>query len=152
MCMVCERIRAIRRGENRYFVKELETGFVVLGDFQRFRGYTLFLCKECRTELHFLDREFRKKFLEEMALTAEAVYYAFGAEKLNYELLGAGEGVHMHWHIFPRRAGDTPGPGPVWQLPKAELYDEKYCPSDDELIQMKEQLKAELEKRMSFCE
>lgn len=33
---------------------------------------------------------------------AEAVYNAFQPDKLNYELLGVGSGVHMHWHIFPR--------------------------------------------------
>ena len=32
------------------------------------------------------------------------------------ELLGAGSGVHMHWHIFPRRKGDTDTEGPVWKL------------------------------------
>ena len=35
-CMVCQRIEKIKKGENPYFVKELETGYVVIGDFQRF--------------------------------------------------------------------------------------------------------------------
>lgn len=43
MCLVCERIQKNIEGKNRYFVKELETGYVVLGDYQRFKGYTLFL-------------------------------------------------------------------------------------------------------------
>ena len=34
MCMICERIRAIKNGTNPYFVQELETGYVVLGDHQ----------------------------------------------------------------------------------------------------------------------
>ncbi len=42
-CLICERIEQIKRGENPYFVCELSTGYVVLGDHQRFRGYTLFL-------------------------------------------------------------------------------------------------------------
>ena len=89
-CLVCSRIEQIRRGENPYFVEELSTGYVVLGDYQRFPGYTLFLCKEHASELHHLDREFRNRFLDEMSLTAEAVYRAFQPEKLNYELLGRG--------------------------------------------------------------
>ena len=80
-----------------------------------------------------------------MALTAEAVYQAFQPDKLNYELLGAGGNVHMHWHIFPRRAGDTPAPGPVWQLPMEELYAAKYLPGDEELEEMKALLLRELE-------
>lgn len=145
MCGVCERIRQTLQGENRHFVRELETGYVVLGDYQRFRGYTLFLCKVCATELHFLESTFRKKFLEEMSLVAEAAYNAFKPDKMNYELLGQGQGVHMHWHLFPRRAGDTPNPGPVWQLGKEELYAEQYLPSDAELHEMKRQLNEQLE-------
>lgn len=45
-CLICDRIQMIKEGKNPYFVCELETGYVVLGDYQRFRGYTLFLCKE----------------------------------------------------------------------------------------------------------
>ncbi len=84
-CLVCQRIEQIRRGENPYFVEELSTGYVVLGDYQRFPGYTLFLCKEHACELHELKQEFRSRFLDEMALTAEAVYRAFHPEKINYE-------------------------------------------------------------------
>ena len=63
----------------------------------------------------------RKKFLEEMSIVAEAVSKAFGAEKMNYELLGMGD-AHLHWHLYPRRNGDIEnygnnGKGPVWQPP-----------------------------------
>ena len=79
-----------------------------------------------------------------MAVVAEAVYRAFKPEKLNYELLGVGRGVHMHWHIFPRRAGDTPKPGPVWQLGD-ELRAEAYRPGREELETLKGQLNRELD-------
>lgn len=145
-CLVCKRIELTKQGKNPYLVKELETGYVVLGDYQRFKGYTLFLCKECASELHFLEKEFRNKFLQEMSLVAEAVYKTFKPDKLNYELLGVGQAVHMHWHFFPRRTGDTPTPGPVWKLDKAEMYHEKYLPTDEELDEMKKRLNEELEK------
>ena len=45
MCFICDRIKMIGQGTNPYFVKELETGYVVIGDNQHFKGYTLFLCK-----------------------------------------------------------------------------------------------------------
>ena len=32
MCMICERINMIKADENPWFVKELETGYVVIGD------------------------------------------------------------------------------------------------------------------------
>ncbi|MCH5262332.1 MAG: HIT family protein [Lachnospiraceae bacterium] len=122
----------------------LKTGYVVIGDHQRIKGYSLLLCEECKTELHFLESAFRDKFLHEMSVVAEAVYNAFKSEKLDYELLGAGKGLHMHWHIFPRRTGDAPKPGPVWQLGN-ELHDEKYLPNEAELEDLRNRLNAELD-------
>ena len=102
MCLICDRIEMIKDGTNPYFVKELETGYVVIGDNQHFCGYTLFLYKHHgdKTELFHLDPTERAKFLEEMTIVAEAVSRAFGAEKINYELLGMGD-AHLHWHLFP---------------------------------------------------
>lgn len=150
MCLICDRINMIKNNENKYFVKELETGYVVIGDFQHFKGYTLFLCKTHVTELHLLDNDIKKKFLEEMSLVAEAVYKATNAEKINYELLGNADS-HIHWHIFPRFSGDLEnygrnGKGPVWWYPKELMYDEKNRPSDNELNKLKNKLLVELEK------
>lgn len=147
-CLVCERIDLIKKGENPYFVRELETGYVVLGDIQRFKGYTLFLCKEHATELHFLKKEFRDKYLQEMSFVAEAVYRAFKPDKLNYELLGVGNAEHMHWHIFPRRKGDTPQSGPVWRLEKHEMNSERFRPDREELELLKYKLNEALDKML----
>ena len=151
-CAVCQRIALTKQGGNRYFVRELETGYVVLGDYQRFRGYTLFLCKTHATELHQLPPDTRARFLMEMATVAEAVWRAFEPDKLNYELLGVGQSVHMHWHLFPRRQGDTPLPGPVWKLDKAEMYSERYLPTDQELDTMRQRLNAELDRLLAGAE
>ncbi len=150
MCLVCDRIEMIKNGENPYFVRELETGYVVIGDHQHFKGFTLFLCKRHETELFHLDKEFKMKFLEEMSIVAEAAAKAFGAEKMNYELLGMGD-AHLHWHLYPRRTGDigeygNHGKGPVWWLPMNEMYDDATCPSAEELAEMKKRLAAELDK------
>ncbi len=144
MCLICERIEMIKRGENPYFVKELETGYVVLGDHQHFRGYTLFLCKEHKTELFDLKRDFKMKFLEEMSLVAEAVAKTFGADKMNYELLGNGDS-HLHWHLFPRIDGDLEeyghdGRGPVWWYPREKMYCEEMKLSEEDMGEMKEAL------------
>ena len=63
----------------------------------------------------------------------------------DYELLDAGKGLHMQWHIFPRRTGDAPSAGPVWQLGK-ELIDEKYLPNEAELEDLRNRLNTELNK------
>ncbi len=150
MCFICNRVNMIKNGNNPYFVKELQTGYVVIGDHQHFRGYTLFLCKLHKTELFQLDYSFKMKFLEEMSLVAEAVSKAFGAEKMNYELLGNGD-THLHWHLFPRKTGDLKnygnnGKGPVWWYPMDKMYSDDNRPSDEELAVMKAKLAEELEK------
>lgn len=150
MCLVCERIKMIKDGTNPYFVKELETGYVVIGDNQHFKGYTLFLCKEHKLELFHLEQSVRMKYLEEMSIVAEAAAKAFNAEKVNYELLGNGD-THLHWHLFPRRRGDLEdygnnGTGPVWWYPREKMYNEENRPSCAELEQMKLKLLEELEK------
>lgn len=69
-CEICRRIELIKKGGDPYFVTELKTGYVVIGNHQLFRGYTLLLYKE---ELHELDEETRKEFLFEMSAVAKAV-------------------------------------------------------------------------------
>ena len=154
MCLICDRIKMIQEGKNPFFVKELETGYVVIGDNQHFKGYSLFLCKEHKTELFQLDYAIKIKFLEEMSVVAEAVFHAFGAEKMNYELLGNGD-THLHWHLFPRVSGDIEnygnnGKGPVWWYPMEKMYDPDNCPSDSELGEMKSMLLVELEKILNI--
>lgn len=119
-CLICDRIRMIKEGINPYFVAELKTGYVVIGDHQLFRGYSLFLCKKHVTELHFLDKPFKEEFLIEMSYVSEAVFNCFKPYKLNYELLGNGD-AHIHWHLFPRHKDDPVPQGPVWWVEKEKL-------------------------------
>ncbi|WP_238907020.1 HIT family protein [Clostridium sp. YIM B02506] len=147
-CLICERIEMIKQKVNPYFVMELETGYVVIGDHQHFKGYTLFLCKHHVSELHELPNDFRVKYLEEMSIVAEAAYNAFKPEKMNYELLGNGDS-HVHWHLFPRVTGDTPKKGPVWWLPREEMYDDSKRIKGDELKKMVEKLEKELKNLLS---
>ena len=150
MCLICDRIQMIKKNNNPWFVKELKTGYVVIGDNQHFKGYTLFLCKEHKTELFQLDDATKIEFLKEMSVVAEAVSKAFGAEKMNYELLGNGD-THLHWHLFPRVSGDlenygNKGKGPVWWYPMEKMYSPDNRPSDAELRVMKTVLVKELDK------
>ena len=151
MCLICDRIEMIKNGENPYFVKELETGYVVIGDNQHFYGYALFLYKNHKyTELFEMDIKERTLFMQEMTMVAKAVKRAFGPEKMNYELLGMGD-AHLHWHLYPRRSGDienygNKGKGPVWWYPRVKMYAEENKPDAKELEAMKKRLLEELDK------
>ena len=138
-CGLCNRIQQIKDDVNPYFVAEMKSGFVVMGDHQFFRGYSLLLLKEHYTELHQLDHKDKMIFLEEMSILSEAVYKVFKPKKLNYELLGNSID-HLHWHIFPRYEDDPNPKGPVWVLDKNILYAESARPRDEELLVLKRDL------------
>ena len=156
MCLICQRIELIKVGENPYFVKELETGYLVIGDHQYFAGYSLFLAKEHVTELHHLEKETRLRFLEEMSVVQEAVAKTFAAEKMNIELLGNGD-AHLHWHLFPRRRGDMnghglKGRGPVWWVPFEEMTAETCQAKPDEIKRLVKRLSSEVDKLLEIKE
>jgi diadenosine tetraphosphate (Ap4A) HIT family hydrolase len=131
-CFICNRIDLIKKGDNPYFVKELSTGYVVIGDNQYYKGLTLFLAKKHANELHNVPKEWRDTFLSEMADTAAAMHRAFKPRKINYELLG-NKDDHMHWWIIPRHEND-PNPGmPIWAMDKQEIFGPSSQPSDEEL-------------------
>ncbi len=128
---------------NPYFVAELETGYVVIGDYQFFRGYTLFLAKQHKHELHEFDEDFRNRFLIEMSQVAGAVFRAFHPVKLNYELLG-NKDSHVHWHLFPRHASDPQPTKPIWMIDPAIRSAESVKPSEEDLEVLKKELLIEL--------
>ncbi len=144
-CLICKRIELIRKCKNKFFVKELTSGYIVLGDHQYYKGYTLFLSKVHTSELHNLKPKNRTQFLEDMALVAEAVYKAFKPKKLNYELLGNTDS-HLHWHIFPRYEYDTRPDVPVWIVPKSIRYSDETIPRDTEIKFLKEKLLVQINK------
>lgn len=138
-CLICKKITLIKSGKNPNLVKELKTGYVVLGDFQYYKGYTLFLSKTHVEELHELENSIMKKFLEEMAQVSKAVYQAFKPIKLNYEMLGNGD-PHLHWHIIPRYKDDPNLKSPVWVVDKSIRYAESVKPTPKQLKILKEKL------------
>jgi diadenosine tetraphosphate (Ap4A) HIT family hydrolase len=125
-CEICRRIAQCAAGGHPGLITETETGFAVLGDSQYFRGYSLLLCKTPATELDELSPAVRLKYLEEMALLAEAVRSVVKPHKLNYECLGNSV-HHLHWHIFPRYADDGELTKPVWLHDPVVVADPHYA-------------------------
>lgn len=144
-CFICNRIEMIQQGTNPYFVAELSTGYVVMGDNQYYKGLTFFLSKKHASELHDVPTEWRNTFLAEMADTAAAVHRAFKPRKINYELLGNRDD-HLHWWLIPRHTND-PEPGmPIWVRDKQEIFGEDSKPNPQELESLKAALRIELSK------
>lgn len=146
MCKMCESFKNIK--DDPYFIMELETGYVILGWYQRFQGYTVFDCKQHGPELHNLEHNFKIKHLEEMSVVAEAVCNIFKPDRLNYELLGNGCS-HIHWHLYPRTQGDTPIISSVYQLPNSVLFDETTRPDEETRELYKSKIKAEINRLLA---
>jgi diadenosine tetraphosphate (Ap4A) HIT family hydrolase len=142
-CEICRRM-ARMSVDNPYLIAEMESGYAVLADNQHIPGYTIFVCKTCAPELHELEPAMRSRFLEEMALVAEATFRAFQPRKLNYELLGNSVS-HLHWHLFPRYADDPNPAWPVWNN-EAWMNAPKRTPIDPaELASMRDRVRAALD-------
>jgi diadenosine tetraphosphate (Ap4A) HIT family hydrolase len=86
-----------------------------LHDDQFFEGWTVLVLKRHAKELWQLEAAERARLIEEVTRVAQAVGAAFGAVKMNYELLGNAI-AHIHWHLVPRRAGDPSPRQPVWTV------------------------------------
>jgi len=142
-CNLCQQILNIR--QSPYLVSELNTGYVVLGEYQFFKGYTLFFCKKHAAELHELPFKFRQQFLQEMSRVAEAVFRAFKPQKLNYELLGNTES-HLHWHLFPRYGNDPLPKRPIWCIDRSITMNQSVRPTPKQLLKLKLELQKSLER------
>ena len=147
-CAICTRIKAIIEDRNPHFVKELKTGYVLVGDHCRFPGYAVFICKSHVNDLHELPFFKRTRFLTELSLVEEAVYEAYKPDKMNVEILGNGD-PHLHVHFFPRFAGDTPEKGPVWWVPKQEMYAKEYLLEGKRLNEAVMKLRSSLDQVLS---
>ena len=72
-------------------------------------GYCVLVHRRHVREPYDLPRDERAAFFEDMILAGAALERAFGAVKMNFELLGNAV-PHLHCHIKPRYYGD-PAPG-----------------------------------------
>ncbi len=118
-CLVCERIRQIVAGTNATFIAEVRAGYVVLGDYQYLKGYSVLLSRDHVEHLHDLDPTDRGPFLDDMATLGGAMWRALKPQRLNYMIAG-GLVPHLHAHVFPRYV-DEPAAyreGPVGGYPK----------------------------------
>jgi len=127
-CFACDRIHAIKRGTNPYFVKELSESYLVLQDQQSTRGWCVLLLKDHHEHLGNLPPRRAKRIFEDVLKTAEAIKKAFRPVRINYECLG-NTLHHIHWHIIPRHRNDPTPLWPVWLWGKKKLAGKVVSPA-----------------------
>jgi len=77
------------------------------------------------TELHHLDPDIRRRFMEDACRLAGAVEKTFQLSKLNHAVLGNSV-PHLHWHLIPRRPTDPFPTHAIWEdeIPQVRLTDQ----------------------------
>ncbi|MBD2691349.1 HIT family protein [Anabaena catenula] len=101
--LIHDRVEAARQGTNSTVICRVGSGWVVLGDVQFLRGYSLLLPDPVVPDLNALTMDQRLNFLRDMTLLGDALLEVTGATRINYEILGNSEAA-LHAHVFPRYA------------------------------------------------
>jgi diadenosine tetraphosphate (Ap4A) HIT family hydrolase len=113
-----------------HVIADLGLSKAYLHEDQFFPGWTVVVFQRHATELFHLAPTERMQLMEEVNLVAKALAQAYGAKKINYELLG-NQLPHIHWHIIPRLANDPAPLEPVWRVPhEAVLLSDPELPSE----------------------
>lgn len=110
-----QRVRECRSGSNPKVICRVRAGWVVLGDVQFVRGYSLLLPDPVVPDLNALDEPGRRDFLLSMATLGDVLLEVTGALRINYEILGNQEPA-LHGHVFPRYRDEPEAlrTRPVW--------------------------------------
>jgi len=119
-------VERARAGAHDACIGRVSSGWVVMGETQVLRGYSLLLPDPVVPDLQALSADQRRTFLYEMSCVGDAVLAVTGAARINYGMLGNAEPA-LHAHVFPRYA-DEPDDlrrRPVW------FYDWSAAPKFD---------------------
>ena len=99
--LIHQRVEAARKGENPTVICKVTSGWVVLGDNQRLKGYCLLLSDPVAGNLNELSVQARVQFLTDMAMVGDALLEVLKPDKINYSILGNKDPA-LHAHIPPR--------------------------------------------------
>lgn len=94
-------VAAARAGKDVRVAARLFSGWVVLGERQFVRGYTLLLPDPVVGSLNSLATQERAQFLSDMSRLGDALLKVTGAARINYAILGNVEPA-LHAHVIPR--------------------------------------------------
>lgn len=90
-----------RAGTNPRAIGRVDSGWVVLGEAQFLRGYSLILPDPVVPHLNAMALDDRKTLLHEASILGDALLHITNAIRINYEILGNLEPA-LHVHVFPR--------------------------------------------------
>ena len=113
--LIHRRVASARAGTNPTVVCRVSSGWVVLGDTQFLRGYSLLLPDPVVPDLNALGKDERVTYLYETTIVGDALLEITGAYRINYDILCNTEQA-LHTHICPRYMSEPEElrRGPPW--------------------------------------
>lgn len=99
--LIHERVDLARREENETVICRLKSGWVVLGDNQLLKGYSLLLADPIQDTINSVGIQERTQFLLDMAYVGDALLNVLSSSLVNYSILGNRDRA-LHAHIQPR--------------------------------------------------
>lgn len=105
--LIHERVSLAREGENPTVICRVLSGWVVLGDVQFLRGYSLLLPDPVVADFNALTPQARAQYAQDGAAIGDALLAVTDSYRINYEILGNADAA-LHMHIFPRYRDEEP--------------------------------------------
>ena len=99
--LIHERVASARAGTNQTVVGRMASGWVVLGDSQFLRGYSLLLPDPVVDSLNDLRGPQRTQYLLDMVSIGDALLELTDSWRINYSILGNTDAA-LHAHIHCR--------------------------------------------------
>ncbi len=99
--LIHERVEAARRGDNPTVICRVRSGWIVIGDNQVLRGYSLLLADPVVGDLNSLGPEQRVQFCADMIGLGDALLEATESYRINYSIAGNLDPA-LHAHVRPR--------------------------------------------------
>ena len=114
-CPVCDLIRLdldTAEDDHSIAIADLSFSRLFLQKNQYVQGYCVLMCHRHVVEPHELASDERTMYFDDLALIGRVLQRAFGADKLNYNILG-NIIPHLHTHLLPRYFTDDAPHRPI---------------------------------------
>jgi diadenosine tetraphosphate (Ap4A) HIT family hydrolase len=99
--LIHERVALCNQGKNPTAICKLKSGWLVLGDDQRLRGYSLLLSDPTVETINHLSFDKQMEFLSDMLIIGNSLMEVVSPHIINYSILGNTDRA-LHCHIHPR--------------------------------------------------
>jgi diadenosine tetraphosphate (Ap4A) HIT family hydrolase len=113
-CPLCANVKTPDGEINDYnkFIADLSFSRLVLDNNQYVKGYCLLICFKHVREPYELPQDEQEQYFDDMMTAGMALEKAFGADKMNFQILGNAV-PHLHCHLEPRYYGDAAPGHPI---------------------------------------